>query len=693
MNHVLNRDSKGQAKVDQTVQWAREALQRRRSELLEKKGLISSSKDDEIRSLSTTPNDVNSMLERGRALLAQAEAHSEILGQYATSDRVDGASQDSEVDQPTAVTTKADSKHQSDRSTNDFMVRFLQETNHERGNQSASNTCDPMTNTSRVIPNLPVEIPDWANECEEGDRQSREFGDGNEELQELLKEGEARARLDELIATVRRQGDDMPREEEMVETPTKRISSFDPSSMKAAKRATLRRIKLDEEAAAAEEEARLLSSFKALPLPGGAEVNNNIFASTQSFQGKQIGSVEKLLRRDTKCDQLNDTSSSISGLFDGISMVSSTNSNKNSFSFSHHETEEDRERAKQLRAEKKMKKRQLLDTVNRMIMGDIQASPVEDDAGTIFSEGFDIVEDPSKLRQDIVRLEAKLKQKKTQRMATLNDIVDIDLNSLFERLMSAETGENIRQIIDRLKDQVCGSVNDFKITPDVKEITLETNEPKRRSLFRRHVDWAEDREQKLFDARLQLEADAMYDMTGRPEILHSTRSWRRAKESHDETLKNFSEVEERNHKQKEAKEKASGEVKRKEMEELQKQAKSKLKSMKSEVNKEEQTKRLEMLSQPRQIREAPNTIQARMDMAAEEQHNLPSKSEIFLPATPKRKASSMSEKTVKKVTQVPNKKPEEFCDKPSFSEMSDKEFAKLVKKISKNALSKVEGDR
>ena len=39
-----------------------------------------------------------------------------------------------------------------------------------------------------------------------------------------------------------------------------------------------------------------------------------------------------------------------------------------------------------------------------------------------------------------------------------------------------------------------------------------------------------------------------------------------------------------------------------------------------------------------------------------------------------------------------DKKPDEFCGKPSFSEMSDKEFAKLVKRIGKNAEAKIESD-
>mmetsp|Transcript_38912 Transcript_38912/g.81394 ORF Transcript_38912/g.81394 Transcript_38912/m.81394 type:complete len:703 (-) Transcript_38912:30-2138(-) len=698
----MDHDSKVESKVDQTIQWARESLQRRRSELLEEKqNLIASYKSGERSSSpSTKQTDLHSMLERGRTLLAEAEAHSHILEQYASSGKSsEGMYHAVEEDQSplTTISPRRGSKNDSHSANDDFMAQFLQETNRDDEHGFDSNTCESVANsqTQRKASQLPVEMPDWDNERVENDRpsQSPTF-DGNEELQELLREGEARARLDELIATVRRRGDDTPSKHEgMVASPTKSISNFDPSSLKAARRAALKKIKWDEEVAAAEKDARLLTSFKALPLPGGAEVKNNLFASTQSFQGKQIGSVEKLVRRDTKCDKLNDTSSSISGTFgafEGISIVTSRTSHEDSFSVYGYETEADRERAKQLREEKKMKKRQLLDSVNQTIEGDIQASIEDGGVSTFYGESGDMVEDPSKLRQDIARLEAKLKQKKTKRLATLNDIVDIDLNALFDRLLSREAEEDVKHVIDRLKGQVCGSANDFQyhIMPDMKSNLIETNEPQRKSLFRRHEEWAEEREQKLFAARVQLEAEAMHGITGAPELSHATRSWRKAKGSHDETLKRVAEEKSRKQHENDVKEKAANESKHKEMEELQKQANSKLKSLKSEVNKEEQLKRLEILSRPRQIREIPMRVESGVDLMHGEQPNTNTKSKIFLPVTPKRRTkptergkSKSEEKVVKSFNTMSDKKPDEFCGKPSFSEISDKDFAKLVKKI------------
>jgi len=784
--------------TDQTIQWARESLQRRRKELQEKKKSLvasykqasSSCNDDDEDDGSSQPmptrqqqqdkeeaNDVTAMLERGRALLAEAEAHSEILGRYASpSSNVMNEEVHNDDDSSTP--------HSSTR--DDFMTRFLQETNHSGNATNDGHQFDSMNNSDntnndnndRIIPpTLPVEMPAWDKEFNGGelvDNKDNTNSNKNDELQELLREGEARARLDELVANVRRQGDDKRYATELLDahnnTPTKKIATFDPSSMYAARRAELKKMKLDEEVAAAEEEARALSSFKALPLPGGVQVKNNPFASTQSFEMKQVGSVEKLVRRDSKLhdqqhnksQQQYDESSSVCSTFGSGTYNDSTttrtgshhnNNNTINTSFtncseSYDANEEDRERAKQLRTEKKMKKKQLLDAVNQSIMAEdmneslVNGDEYEDDdvKSTTTSHTnevgcYDVVEDPSKLRQDIARLEAKLKQKKTQRLAILNDIVDIDLDAPFDRLLSSSSSssssgdddnDGIRHIIDRLKKQVCGSVNDFQdfhsssLRDNDETSSYEEQHTTRASLFERQEEWARQREQKLFEARLQSEANAMQGITGRPQLSHAARSWKKAKESHDTTLKRCAEIEERKQQEKEAKEKATNELKMKELEELQRQASlaklNKASSVKSDnMNKEEQMKRLEMLSKPRQTREHHHhdddahhhDDDAELeDIGGSGQQK--TTSEIFggSPSTkPKQKPSkpffskSIDNRVVKTVhdvlssalgaastnNAVKERQDELFHGKHSFSDMSDKEFAKLVRRIEKQA--------
>ena len=67
-------------------------------------------------------------------------------------------------------------------------------------------------------------------------------------------------------------------------------------------------------------------------------------------------------------------------------------------------------------------------------------------------------------------MEAKLKQKKTEHLATLNYIIDVDLNALFDRLVSRESGDDVKDIIGRLKKQVCGSANDFQYQIMMSEV-------------------------------------------------------------------------------------------------------------------------------------------------------------------------------------------------------------------------------
>ena len=177
----------------QTIQWARESLQRRRRELQEKKknlvlqygGRESPTTSQQTReeetaapsaaAITTSDDDdvVNTILEKGRTLLGTAEAHTEILGRYANANN----------NANTADTKDAVENDDNDTSPNDHKLNF-----------------------DNV--NLPVEAPGWKKDDDgSSEQQSMYLENDEKELQELLpQEGDARARLDELIASVRRQG-------------------------------------------------------------------------------------------------------------------------------------------------------------------------------------------------------------------------------------------------------------------------------------------------------------------------------------------------------------------------------------------------------------------------------------------------------------------------------------------------------
>ncbi len=141
-----------------------------------------------------------------------------------------------------------------------------------------------------------------------------------------------------------------------------------------------------------------------------------------------MGPVDKLVRRDASSGTNDDdASTSLSGTYcacDGFSVVTSRTRRGDSHSVSAFGNEADREQERRLLAEKKMKKRQLLDSINRIVSDEMRPALIEEDGSDVFGEGFNIVEDPSKLMQEISQLKARLKQKKTQRLAIMNDIVD-----------------------------------------------------------------------------------------------------------------------------------------------------------------------------------------------------------------------------------------------------------------------------
>jgi hypothetical protein len=688
--------------VDQTIQWARESLQRRRSELNQKK-LESSSVGASSQSSINNAVNVTSILERGRALLKQAEAHSEALGKY---------------------TSHASNKHEGieRRDGDDFMARFLQVSDE------SSNVDDTGGVNGKRFANIPVERPSWKNQFQHDDNeddvclaeatvQPSPRKEDDKALEELLQEGEARVRLDNLIATIRRQGDD-PLAAEVARSQansSERISNFDPNEMRAAKRAAIKKLKLDEAMAEAEKEAAAMSKFKALPLPNGAEVKHDLFAPTLAFQRKHDGI--EFIRNDTRRVVFHDLSSSqsLGGFegFDRMSVATSRTSNDGSLNLSY-ANEEDKERALQLRLAKKAKKKQLLDSVNRTIVEEM-GEPFNDDVSIAYSvhttqNHVDYLEDPSKLRHDIQRLEAKLKRKKSQRSAALNDIVDIDLNSIFERLLSEDANEDARRIVDRLKHKVCGNIVDGVLVdgfqpqlPQLKEHrswTDEANTTSRGVLYERQENWIRQREQKMVEARLKIEAEEMNGITGKPQLNHTKDSWKKAKDAHDEALKKIAEEETRRQRDKAERERIEYEIKRKEAEDLQKQVNAQMKSVRSDANREEQMKRLEKLSQPRQVRVG-STVTKQEDVSSpvaespklqlaydtRAKHTFKATSDASDTPYELSHAYKTSTKKAPKATSTANEFVE-FSGK-RFSEMDDKEFAKIVQRISKLAKQKV----
>ena len=670
--------------VDQTIQWARESLKRRRSELNQKKQELESLELASATSELTSAVDVNSILERGRALLQQAAAHSESLGQYVQ---------------------RVPSNNEDQRDDDNFMTKFLH----------ASDDSNALVDRNKAqFASIPVEKPSWSHHHHHhGDyrepsenAQRNERGEDDNDLVELLREGEARVRLDNLIATIRRQGDNPISSSELERSlsPVRRVSDFDPNELRAAKRAAIKKTKLDEAVAEAEKEARNMSKFKALPLPGGVEVKHDIFAPTLAFQGKHAGI--EFIRNSARRVEFRDFSSSqsLGGFesFDRMSVATSRTSVDGPLDLNF-ANEEDKEKALQLRQAKKAKKKKLLDSVNRTIAAEMEGS-IDDDVSVACSvrstqSHVDYLEDPSKLRQQIARLEVKLKRKKSQRSATLNDIVDIDLNSIFGRLLSEDADEDAHKIVDRLKRKVCGNIVDGILVDDFQpqfsqleehhSWNKDNNYSTTPVLYERQESWIRHREQKLVEARLRLEAEEMSDITGQPRLSHAKDSWKKAKNAHDEALKRAAEEEARRQRDKTEHEHIEYEAKMKEARDLTMQPNGPTKSIRIEVNKEEQMKRLEKLSQPRQVRLGPT----QEEIGEDDNQYLPYKQNNLTsdPSDTPYGVSNTSKKSMKKAPKptLSTNDYVEFSGK-RFSEMDDKEFKRIVKRIGKMAKQKAE---
>lgn len=255
-------------------------------------------------------------------------------------------------------------------------------------------------------------------------------------------------------------------------------------------------------------------SFRALPLPGNTPVKNNPLASTKAFEAR-IGSVDRLVRQNKVVD--DDTASAITS----VSLYSCEN-------------EEEKEQARQRRAAKNLQKRHLLDEVNKVLLEE-DGSTLDDDTSTV----GDRVEDPSTLAQQIAQLESKLKHEKTQRMAILNDIVDIDLTALVDRLITKDAGEDMtKRIVDHLRSKIYEDIHDFDSysidSSQDERVFVDTESP---TLFTRQEEWVKRRDKKRLEARMQLEADREREITGKPELGSAKKSWQMAKEAHEEALK------------------------------------------------------------------------------------------------------------------------------------------------------------
>ena len=284
-----------------------------------------------------------------------------------------------------------------------------------------------------------------------------------------------------------------------------------------------------------------------------------------------------------------------------------------------------------------------------------------------------------KLRQQIARLQAKLKQTKTLRVATLNDIVDIDLNAPFDRLLTESSSQDARRIVGRLKEKVCGDLDSFRhplvAIGEGRQAVAQSGKSTRRRLFDRQESWAKHRDQKLLESRRRLEDESLQEVTGIPEVSRASRSWDLAKKSHDAALLKAAidagGMQDNGNKPEDSKSDAGPKAEECEA------------KTKRPVNRKEQMERLDRLSKPRQTREKATLVETEADYTHLTElidHDSPKPNPLqdrLKRPHVKTKADPLAEEEGQN----------EFAG-TLFSDMSDREFAKLVKKVSVKAARK-----
>jgi hypothetical protein len=95
-----------------------------------------------------------------------------------------------------------------------------------------------------------------------------------------------------------------------------------------------------------------------------------------------------------------------------------------------------------------------------------------------------------------------------------------------------------KRIVDHLRSKIYEDIHDFDSysidSSQDERVFLDTESP---TLFTRQEEWVKRRDKKRLEARMQLEADRERAITGKPELSSAKKSWQMAKEAHEEALK------------------------------------------------------------------------------------------------------------------------------------------------------------
>lgn len=421
----------------------------------------------------------------------------------------------------------------------------------------------------------------------------------------------------------------------------KAIREFDPSRLSVNQRA-IRKDMLKKPICDVSEG---LKQFKARPLPGGVFVRNDLYALTKAAEGKMSNKKIDSSRDDVSiksCQNRLDASvllnnSSMNMPMKDVKMDDSNDHVQNG--------------VKRYKLSK-----EIYDATTTVIEQDF-----EDDSSSFCTIQED--NDVSDLHKQISKLHAELQLKKKQCIRTIHAIEDeTKCRTISEtKIDKFQQGENAS--VDTTMDDATSvySLNCSSI-----------GSASRKSLYKRQKEWLENLERKKIEQRASNQSQVLIEVTGRPDLRLAKRSWSNAKMEHDGILEISKKKDEQIQREKNEKERQNRLKQVKEAEEIKRVATEQAKVAKKSIDRRVQSEYVDKLSRPNKRVESKH-------VPTEQDNNFTQKN------------SQTKEKSHEKnnFSTISDERREETRPttpaQPSFADMDDDEFARMIKKVQARA--------
>lgn len=600
--------------------------------------------DDNVGVTSTISKNslsVNESIQRGRAALAEAEDHIKLFEEYLQSS---SASQVVEDDSDLVLDVGFD------------------DTNWVEANEKMNSECSL------------DELLDTIDPIVSGLSNAGTANGTTDLIEQLMRDGEARMKRDEMISSVRVKGDfalkgfsgEIILNDVTAKPRPKR--SFDPKQLSAARRAALKESRKISYGCKMEEDE--VKQFKALPLPGGGIVNNNPYALTQAARGK----MNERKRADVDDDTVDTfanarlDASAILGIDTSFSSIPS-NANSNS--------------PFPIKRKKSTISKDIYSAATNFV-----SKGFEDESFSEASDSSIDQKDAMGLHQQIARLQAELNIRRKKCLETIysledetrcNSINDIGIPELQKEFGKNNEGndtdsmQNTAQDYDMsLGDDVANVCADLQgnLDSNLYPNSDENDDHRKLSMYVRQKAWLENIERKKREAKEREEHDTRKGVTGKPNLKRAKASWSKAKEEHAGLVRSAREREAMLQRDKMEKEKQLHLERMRQAEVMQALAKEHAKSAKKGIDRGMQAEYVDKLSRPTHRVKAEQSIVKKPTIAHDNyRQDYHGKIEM----EPCRESEQDAED---KIT-------------VSFADMDDHEFAKMVKKIQARAKKEI----